>query len=129
MFQVSAQIDQFAKMGKPIHVTGVQVPSDTALTPELHDREGVRLDGGCWHHPWSEEVQAEWLGRFVEIALSKPFVDSVCWQDLTDHPRQQVLHGGLLRHDFSPKQSYQRWVKARMQVLDGGRRTEVAYGA
>jgi len=124
MFQISSQIDQFAKMGKPVHITAVQVPSDMTSPSSSSDSEGVRLDGGTWHDAWSEDIQAQWLSRFLEIAMSKPFVDSVSWHDLSDHPRLIVPHGGLLRSDHAPKAAYQRLAKFRSEVLGGARRNE-----
>ena len=40
---------------------------------------------GWWRTPWNEQVQSEWALRFVTIALSKPFVETVIWERLIDH--------------------------------------------
>src|SRR3990172_8820467 len=106
MFGISSVLDLFAKLSKPLHITAVQVPSDTAVGGRDTGVEGRTLDGGTWHEPWTEEVQAEWLQRFIEVALSKPFVETVSWQGLADHSRQEVPHGGLLRADLAPKAAY-----------------------
>ena len=123
MFQISSQIDLFAKLGKPLNITAIQVPSDT--TPgRLEGGNGERrLEGGTWHEPWSEEVQSEWLRQFVKIAFSKPFVESVSWCDLVDRPNQPVLHGGLLRSDGVPKAAYRQCLNVRSELLGRGRRT------
>ncbi len=124
MFQISSALDLFAKLGRPLHITGVQVPSDTTVARsdsfEAQDKtggEGPILDGGTWHQPWNEEVQAEWLRRFVEVALSKPFVETVSWQSLADHSRQEVPHGGLLRADLAPKAAYRQLLTLRSELL------------
>ncbi len=120
LFQVSALLDQFTKMSKPVHVTGVQVPSDAPVRPESR-ADGVRVESGSWHGPWSEQVQADWVREFVQIALSKPFVDSVSWGTIQDHPRQAVPNGGLLRSDLAPKRAYQQFVKLRSDLSGGAR--------
>jgi hypothetical protein len=122
MFQISSQLDQFARMGKPVHITAAEVPSEGSAASSAPD--ALRTDGGTWHGPWSESVQAEWLRQFVVTALSKPFVDSVAWHHLADHPNRVVPFGGLLRHDGSPKQSYTQWMKTRSEILGLGRKVD-----
>ncbi|MBI4580130.1 MAG: endo-1,4-beta-xylanase [Planctomycetes bacterium] len=117
MFQISSALDLFAKLGKPLHITGVQVPSDTTVARTDTGGDGPTLAGGTWHQPWNEDIQAEWLRRFVEIALSKPFVETVSWQSLADHSRQEVPHGGLLRADLAPKAAYRQLLTLRSELL------------
>jgi len=38
------------------------------------------------------------------MCLSKPFVDSVAWLDVTDHDRAELPSGGLLDAELEPKQ-------------------------
>jgi len=116
MFQISAMLDQFAKLGKPLHVTGVQVPS---AAPPRADEAG---DGGSWHEPWSEQIQAEWLRRFMEIAFSKPFVETVAWQTFADRSEQEVPYGGLLRSDLAPKESYRELLNLRKDMFPAAQR-------
>lgn len=125
MFQISAQLDQYAKLGKPVHVTAAQVPSAAAVDPSLAGWESQPpLTGGAWHGPWTEAVQAEWLRQFVTVALSKPFVESVAWAALADHSKQPVSNGGLLRSDLAPKSAYNQWLKLRSELNAAPRRTE-----
>ncbi len=138
LFAVSTVLDQFAKLGKPLHITGVEVPSQLGVrTDGESDGAHSSTSAGYWHAPWSEPIQAEWLYRFFEIALSKPFVESVCWQSLWDSSAHTVdrssrtpsvpgvvdmgtalgpLHGGLLRSDLVPKASYKRFLEFRQHV-------------
>ncbi len=116
LFQISACLDSFSKLGKPLHITAVQVPSDTTVV-KGDAADGLPLDGGMWRQPWTEQIQAEWLRRFVEIALSKPFVETVSWHSLADHPRQDVPHGGLLRADHAPKAAYKQLLTLRSELL------------
>lgn len=114
MFQISSIIDQFGKLGKPLHITAIQVPSSTKVSADP-DRGGTKkkLDGGSWHAPWSERVQADWLERFLEVSLSKPFMESVSWLGLTDHKSLPSPHGGLLSSGFAPKAAYEKMREAR----------------
>jgi len=95
MLQISALIDRLAIHGKQVHVTAVAVPSDGA-------------DAALAKGRWSEDFQAEWLARFCEMALSKPYVESVCLHTLTDRHCTIVPAGGVLRKDFSPKPVVER---------------------
>jgi hypothetical protein len=97
LFQVSALIDKLANLGKPLHVTAVAVPStcDDPANP-------VRA-GGQWRGPWSEALQAEWLVRFCQTALSKPYVESICLQTLVDNRNGAIPSGGVLREDRAAK--------------------------
>jgi len=111
MFQISSQLDLFSKLGKPLHISAVQVPSGT--TSPAAAGAAPPINGGTWRKPWSEEVQAEWLDEFYTIALSKPYIESITWRSLADHQDQTVPNGGLLRSDLVPKQAYERVVKKR----------------
>lgn len=95
--QISALIDKLANLGKPLHVTAVAVPSGCEAPAN------PAASGGQWHAPWSEQAQADWLTTFCEIALSKPYVDSVCLQTFADHRHDAIPTGGVVREDCSPK--------------------------
>ena len=111
--QISAMIDKLANLGKPLHVTAVAVPS----TPE--GRGDPTTHGGQWHDPWSDQVQADWLGAFCEMALSKPYVESVCLQSLTDDPGAVISTGGVMREDSSLKPAFDRLAELRQQLQAG----------
>jgi hypothetical protein len=72
--------------------------------------------GGVWRKPWDELLQAQWLGTFCDIALSKPFVDTVTWRDLSDHAPHYLPGGGLLRSDLSPKPGLERLASLRVNL-------------
>lgn len=114
LLQVSALIDRLANLGKPIHVTAVGAPSRTPPAGP-----GEPAGGGQWRAPWSEEVQAEWLTALCEIALSKPYVESVCFQPLLDAPDAVIPHGGLLREDQTPKPAFDRIAQLRQRLVSG----------
>lgn len=106
--QVSSLIDRLAGLGKPLHITAVAVPSTKQV-------------GGTWRRPWSEETQAEWLTTFGTIALSKPYVESVCLCGLTDSACAGVPSGGVLRDDLSAKLSFEKLAEWRRSSAAGSR--------
>lgn len=119
MFQISCVLDQFSKLSKPLHVTAVQVPSDTTVK-KTNNVEGVStLEAGTWREPWSEQMQAQWLEAFLGIAMSKPYIESVSWCELADHSDQLIPHGGLLRSDLSPKKAYEKMLAIRKELTGG----------
>jgi len=129
MFQISCLLDNFVKLGKPLHVTAVQVPSAVAgAAKRSGGTTAAPGQGGSWHGSWNEKTQSEWLGRFLEIALSKPYVESVSWRDLTDHPEQFIPHAGLLRSDLAPKPAYEELVRLRTELRSGKRQGESPAG-
>lgn len=124
MFQISSMLDHFVKLNRPLHITAVQVPSASASPGKgAPGQEPLPTSGGSWHGPWSEEIQSDWLAGFMEVALSKPFVDSVSWHELADHPNQLMPHGGLMRSDLAPKAAYNELVKMRAELLGAGRQS------
>ena len=114
MFQISSMIDRFANFGKALHVTGVSVPSAPPTDAKAKANDGV------WRQAWNERLQAIWLRCFYDIALSKPFVDTVCWRDLVDREGNGAGSGGLLRADLSPKPVYEQLLTLRAQLLGDG---------
>jgi hypothetical protein len=113
-------IDRIGNLGKPMHITAVQVPSTTALAA---GGSAMASDGGMWRSEWTEQVQAEWLAEFYQTALSKPFVETITWRDLTDSASTAVMpNGGLLGADCSPKQSFNTMLNLRSEILGATRK-------
>lgn len=110
-FQVSSLIDKIANFGKPLHVTALTAPSRPA--------NGGAGASGEWHAPWSDEIQAEWLTTVCEIALSKPYVETVCLEPLVDGPNNVLASGGLLRQDLTPKPALAKLAEMRKRLLAG----------
>jgi len=118
LFQVSSMLDRFSTLGKPVMISALQVPSSP---PELVP--GVGTSPGVWRRPWSDALQAKWLEAVTDIALSKPFVEAICWQDFVDIPpkalnqTQSMPFGGLTNADLSPKPSLRTWAALRRAVM------------
>ena len=117
MFQISAMLDQFLKFARPVRIAAVQVPSSTKRSKtDIEKRHMPPINGGYWREPWNEAIQAEWLAQFFDVALSKPFVESVAWYGLADDPSQPVPHGGIMRSDLTPKPASERLNQLRSAV-------------
>ena len=107
LLQISSLLDEFVGFSKNLHVTACSVPSN--VTPDAWDAWGGKEPipkGGQWHQPWSPRLQAEWLQAFSRVAMSKPFVRSVCWRDLADYEGHFIPHGGLCRNNMEPKLAF-----------------------
>jgi hypothetical protein len=119
LFQVSCLLDRFAALGKPVMISALQVPS---MPPEM--MPGVGASPGIWRRPWSDLLQAKWLEAVTDIALSKPFVEAVCWQDLVDMPAnmlagaQSVPFGGLTTPELTPKPALRTGSALRRAVMN-----------
>jgi hypothetical protein len=107
LMQVSSLLDEFVGFGVPLHVTGVQAPSD--ISADAWDAWAGQAPAGAaghWHIVWNQRLQAEWLQAFCRVAMSKPFVESICWRDLADYEGHYLPHGGLCRNDLTPKLAF-----------------------
>lgn len=122
LMQISDLIDQYAPFGKPVTIA-LAAPS-AMVTEEMIaiSEAGHRIDpnSGFWRRPWSPLVQAHWLIALLNVALSKPFVDSVIWTDVVDHPDIQLPQSGLITEDLQPKQSLRRMAQFRRTLATDG---------
>jgi hypothetical protein len=100
MMQMSAVLDYFGSVAKPLYITAVEVPSEEGSGPCSSEVAGI------WHQQWDQSRQAEWIGQFYKIALSKPFVDTVTYSNLIDKEGGAIPSSGLLTSQLKPKQSF-----------------------
>jgi hypothetical protein len=111
MMQISAVLDFFAPIAKPLYITAIEVPSqngDGSQNPEV---------AGTWHQQWNQSRQAQWLEQFYKIALSKPFVDSVTYSNIVDTPDSTIAYSGLLTDQLIPKKSFNTLKKLRNSIF------------
>ena len=81
----------------------------------------VDADSGHWRRPWSPGVQGHWLEAVFQIALSKPYIEGICWEDMIDHPAMGLPMAGLVDGDHQPKIALKRLVQFRRNLgLTGG---------
>jgi len=100
MMQISAVLDSFGPIAKPLYITDVEVPSQNG---------GGLQDGqvaGIWHEQWNQSQQGQWIEQFYKVALSKPFVNAVTYSNLIDRQESTITHSGLLTGELEPKESF-----------------------
>ena len=49
--------------------------------------------------------------------LSRQFVETIAWRDLTDAPTHLLPHGGLIKADLTTKPAYQELKKLRSEIV------------
>ena len=100
MMQISSILDNFQLLNRPLYITNVGVPGSKMT--------GLQ-DGKCagiWHAEWDQLRQSQWIEAFYKIALSKPFVDSIVYSNLTDRPNSVIADSGLMTDKMQPKKSH-----------------------
>ncbi|MFW6386598.1 MAG: endo-1,4-beta-xylanase [Bacillota bacterium] len=115
MVSISRLLDEYIKLGKPVHITELGVSSGDSHTDwQEVDSERTtyptsHLYGtGTWHTEWewSEKIQADWLEWFYTLAYSKEEIEAIIWWDLQDPA--YVPNSGLIRENGIPKEAYFR---------------------
>jgi len=105
MMQISAILDYFGPISKPLYMTSVAVPSQGG------DGLNNGKVAGIWHRKWNEAQQGRWIEQFYKIAISKPFVQSVTCSNLVDTTGSAIANSGLLTDKLEPKESYRNLQK------------------
>ncbi len=118
LMALSALLDQYAMLDRPISVSALGAPM-SALLPEEHPESYAHP--GYWREPWSEPAQAQWLSAFASVALSKPFIESVCWHELIDPlGTTEMRAGGLMDRKSRAREAFTRMVELREAIDAGG---------
>ncbi len=118
LMQVSSMLDQFAGFGKQLYLT-VAAPSEPVtdlMIASTASDEPVDANSGHWRRPWSPGVQGHWLEAVFQIAMSKPYIDGVCWSDVVDHLDIELPLAGLVSSDQQPKVGYRRLINFRSNL-------------
>jgi hypothetical protein len=102
LMQVSAVLDRFLAFDCKVMVSAFGVPS-----------RQVDPKNGWWRNPWSEQVQSVWASRFVTIALSKPFIETVVWERLIDEGEDAT---GLLFENGKVKSVFAKLIAIRKRL-------------
>jgi hypothetical protein len=93
LLETSRLLDLYALLGVPLHVTLAYPASrdvDADADPELS------TGAGWWRAGFTPEAQADWSAAFAELALCKPFVQTVQWAHYCDRDAHLFPHCGLL---------------------------------
>jgi endo-1,4-beta-xylanase len=112
LFEIERMLDRFKTFRRPIHITEISCNSADGLDPASMRPKSL-VPG--WHGPWTETTQADWLEGIYTLCYSKPEFEAVGYWDLADVGGHFWPHGGLLRKDFSSKESYGRLLKLKRQ--------------
>ncbi|MBB6430896.1 endo-1,4-beta-xylanase [Algisphaera agarilytica] len=118
LMQISSMLDQFAGFGKQVFLT-VAAPSEPVtelMIASTKSEEPVDPNSGYWRRPWSPVVQGHWLEAVLQIAMSKPYIEGVCWQDLVDHANIELPLSALVNDDQQPKVAFKRLVNFRRNL-------------
>ncbi|MHB9069083.1 MAG: endo-1,4-beta-xylanase [Sedimentisphaerales bacterium] len=111
MMQVSAMLDKFSPLPKPLHITAFGVP-------DTNDAENQQAEtAGLWYKPWSQTLQAKWIEDFCKVALSKPYVNTITYAALADNGGNAVVGNGLLTESFEPKKAFMSLAKLQHKLL------------
>ncbi|MCA9297236.1 MAG: endo-1,4-beta-xylanase [Phycisphaerales bacterium] len=103
LMQFSSMLDRFFPYEKPILISALGAPSEPV-------GDGT---GGSWHTGWDAERQDAWVSRLFAVCLSKPFVESLFWCDLYDHPESELSHGAIVADTGRLKSAGNRLIKIR----------------
>ncbi|MGK7930863.1 MAG: endo-1,4-beta-xylanase [Microcystaceae cyanobacterium] len=104
LLEINRMLERFGKLGKPVHLTELGVPSHTSED----ENSFMKVPFGLWHNPWSESIQADWIEQFYTLCYSKSYVEAVTWWDFSDSINHFWAHGGLLNTEGKPKESFYR---------------------
>jgi len=111
MMQISAILDYFGPIAKPLYITEVEVPSQNGTG--LYESEVA----GAWHQQWDQSRQGQWIKQFYKIALSKPLVDTVTYSNLADKKNSAIANSGLLTAQLEPKESFRTLKKLHKLIF------------
>lgn len=128
LMQISHLLDQYSPFGKPVNLV-VSVPSEMVggeMIAVPDSGAPVDPNSGFWRKPWSQLVQSRWLEAMLHIALSKPYIESVSWGELVDHPEIELPLGGLVTEGLQPKAGYKRMAAFRRMLAAQGQVNQLA---
>ena len=91
---VKATLDQYATLGKDLHITEFSPASS-----------GEPIIGLAVPGNWDEKAQADYAVKFYRVCFADPAVVAITWWDLCDQG-SWMSGGGMLRKDLSPKPVY-----------------------
>jgi len=118
MLSISKLLDEYARFGKPVHITELGVRCATEEQSAGQESEQLRRTHGEWHHPWSEKVQADWMEWFYTMVYARDEIDAITWWGFADPAF--IKTSGFLYEDETPKEMYFR-LKALKKKLLGKR--------
>ena len=108
MLSINKLLNEYARFGKPVHITelGVRSGEQTALRGDVKEPAQVMFTHGAWHQKWCEKVQADWMEWFYTVAYARDEIKAITWWDLKDPAF--IKTGGFLQEDGTPKEIFFR---------------------
>lgn len=100
--EFNRQLDMWSMLGLPIWLS-ISVPSDSRDDPLAQNRAASPAVG------WTPAAQQAWVAQYLPLALAKPLVQGVVWNQLRDAVPHEFPHGGLF--------DAQRQAKPALQTL------------
>jgi hypothetical protein len=89
---ISDLLDYYAEFDKQLMLESFNAPS-------------TQIENGCWwHHPWNEQIQAEYATQVFTLAFSKPLSIGIDWEPTEDSGNNDF--GGFINAEHSPKSAY-----------------------
>ncbi|MCJ7626196.1 MAG: hypothetical protein MUO76_22115, partial [Anaerolineaceae bacterium] len=111
-------IDVYADLLEPYGVT-------IGPTDPYFSSVGPPNSPGYWGHPWSENLQAQYLEVINTIFFSKPMITILGYQQPVGHPAHCMVEGGIVDKYGMPLKAYwvlqdlmQRWKTSGETVTD-----------
>jgi hypothetical protein len=105
-------------LDRPIAISAFGAPSGPLVSSDNDQHKYP--NSGQWRQPWTEQGQADWMSAYGAVALSKPYVESICWHELADpNGATEMRTGGLLDRRFEQRESYQRMIELRHAIQSG----------
>jgi len=111
MLEISRILDEYAALGREVHVTELGTPSAMGPDPNAMIKEGN--DVGLWHKEWNERTQADWVEQFCTICMSMEAITAATWWSFSDAAKVFWPHSGLLDKHDAPKEAFRRLVTLR----------------
>lgn len=100
LLDFSRLLDLFALVSLPLHVS-FALPSATVPDPQADPN--VTLDPEMLPRPPDEAFQRVLAAQWMALAVAKPYVRTVGWEQPEDAVPHLFPHAGLLRPDGTPK--------------------------
>lgn len=95
--EVRRVLRRMESLGKPVYVTEISAPA--AMNGDCKDMS-------YWRKEWNEEVQAEYLERFITVLLGEKDVHAINYWDMQDKG-SFVYKGGLMDGNGRKKAAYE----------------------
>ena len=105
-------LDLWSCLGLPLHLL-LTYPSAAQPDPRARIATSPLASEACW----TPEHQAAWIKRNVPVLLSKTYVASVTWAQLSDAEWHEYPHGGLFDTTGAAKPAFQALSGLRKKYL------------